>query len=391
LYARVGASETVAISEPWLGYCSGSPAPACADAEFQGASLDGTKVFFTTTQHLLPKVEGAGESLYEYDFDGPVGGRITLASGGDAAGAGVQRVVGVSEDGSHVYFLAQGDLYVYEHDAVYPQGRVAFIATAGIGTAQVTPDGRFLVFESSADLTPDQEGRLEAGQLFEYDAQTATLVRVSRGQNRYNEDGNSSVYPATIPVQEYPQDLPENEFIGLAVSKDGAYVFFKSEDSLTPQALSGVANVYEYHEGRVALISDGHDLMRVGVEEEPAVELVGTDESGSNVYFRTADRLVPQDTDTQPDIYDARIEGGYPAISTSPSCSEDTCQGPLSGGLQPQVPVTSSSLGEGAVSAISGGPVKASRPPGRPKTKARKRKPRKKRTHKAKRAARRGR
>jgi hypothetical protein len=132
-------------------------------------------------------------------------------------------VTKVSEDGSHAYFLAQGvltktpngegeaaeagahNLYVFERDAAYPAGRIAFVARLGPvietgegeGTveegsfvdANVTPDGRFLVFASKRELTPDDTS---AGlkQVFEYDAQTGALVRVSIGQEGFDHDGN---------------------------------------------------------------------------------------------------------------------------------------------------------------------------------------------------------
>jgi len=68
--------------------------------------------------------------------------------------------------------VAQGgasNLYVFERDASYPGGRVVFIATlpasdvsdpfvglvGGHRPANVTPDGRFLVFTSHGDLTSD--------------------------------------------------------------------------------------------------------------------------------------------------------------------------------------------------------------------------------------------
>ena len=57
------------------------------------------------------------------------------------------------------------------------------------------------------------------------------------------------------------------------------------------------------------------------------VQLIGTDASGRDVFFTTADQLVGQDTDTDIDIYDARVDGGFPAPALSPSCSGDACQG----------------------------------------------------------------
>ncbi len=164
-------------------------------------------------------------NIYEYDFDAPAGERVVRVSGGDATVsdpmAQVKGMVARSDDGSHVYFVAGGvltatpnevrqvarqgadNLYVFDTET----GQTAFISTlseedrhlwgqhvpehsdiAGSG-ADVTPDGDFLVFTSYTDLMPDDTST--AQQVFEYDAQTAGLVRVSIGQNGYNDDGNT--------------------------------------------------------------------------------------------------------------------------------------------------------------------------------------------------------
>ncbi len=206
-------------------------------------------------------------------------------------------------------------------------------------------------------------------------------MRVSRGQGGYNDDGNTSSFSATIPEQNYTEDTPTKQFTGLALSENGAYVFFTSEDGLTPQASSGVTNVYEYHEGQVALVSDGDDS--VSVLEGPAVELIGTNESGKDVFFRTADQLVPQDDDTQLDVYDARSEGGFPAPTNEPSCREDSCQGPLVGTPMPLSSPTSSSGGESMLPVM---PVKTkpTTTKTKPTSKRRKRKAKIKKQHRRK-------
>lgn len=197
LYVRENGALTKAISEPSTADCRECDLLSPADAHFAGASTDGSRVFFTTTQHLLGGATGEGADLYEYSFGGSEGQRLSLVSAGDPAGARIESVKSVSSDGSHVYFIAQGvltttpnafgqraeegaqNLYVYERDNVQSSGNLAFIAKGNMGTTQTTPDGRFLVFESAADLTPDQESIAEAGQVFEYDSQTGALVRVS--------------------------------------------------------------------------------------------------------------------------------------------------------------------------------------------------------------------
>ena len=112
LFARIDEERTVAISEPSVADCALCDTSVPADAVFQGASADGSKVFFTTTQSLLGR--DTSENLYEYDFDAPAGQRVVRVSGGDGSvsepTAEVQSVPYVSEDGSHVYFYAKGVL-----------------------------------------------------------------------------------------------------------------------------------------------------------------------------------------------------------------------------------------------------------------------------------------
>jgi hypothetical protein len=379
IFARIEESQTVAISEPSAEDCAAcdTTAAGTVSEEIDGASADGSKVFFTTTQPLLGSQTETSANIYEYDFEAPQAsagdpdGKIIHVTAGEWGPKGVEVVgpadwftkgepspslVTVSEDGSHVYFLADGalqgarnsqgleavegseNLYVFERDAQFPAGRLSFIATTGgIANPSLTPDGQFLVFMSAADLTPGDTSK-NADQVFEYDAETGELVRVSIGENGFNDNGNTDAFSADIPGQQrnYP----------LAVSNNGAYVVFESPDGLTPGALNGYVqvstdepfyaeNVYEYHDGDVYLISDGQDtsfaIRSTGFGGGSAVQLWGLSPSGADIFFETADRLVPQALDTQQALYDARIDGGFPApVSLLPTCTGDACQGQLS-------------------------------------------------------------
>ncbi len=192
-----------------------------------------------------------------------------------------------------------------------------------------TPDGRFLVFTSKRDLTPDDTSS-GAEQVFEYDAQSGALVRVSVGQGGFNHDGNDTgaADDAKISVPPFNFQYKPAEYASeLSVSADGSDVFFESPVALTPQALNerpGLQNIYEYHAGRVSLISDGQDT-------SGRVKLLTTDESGADVFFTSIDRLVGQDTDTNLDVYDARVDGGFPGPESPTPCAGEACQGPLSG------------------------------------------------------------
>ncbi len=431
LYARIENGQpyahTVAISEPSTADCA-----TCETSEvvrqpayFEAGSEDGSKAFFVTTQPLL---EGAvGENIYEYDFDAPAGQRVIRVSAGDGTvsnpTAGVEGIVQVSQDGSQVYFVASGalttdpndqgqvahtganNLYVYERDAEYPTGRIVFIADlsseddiygslwsrpGGEGGHQsdVTPDGRFLVFRSSTPhLTADDTST--ATQVFEYDSRTGSLARVSIGQNGFNDNGNTDTGDGVgieYPTYYYSGISKPNEYWGhLTVSSDGSYVFFQSADGLTPQAFNFrtilgsayVNNVYEYHGGNVYLISDGRDISGVGGHSTVALD--GTDASGDDVFFYTEDQLAPQDIDSDTDIYDARIDGGFAAPPVTPECSGDNCQGPLS--PTPTLLAPGSEFQAGGANVVAEPSAPATNPKGKTKGKVKrkkgKRKPRK--------------
>ena len=407
LFARIDnglpGAHTVAISEPTEEDCAAcyegkvlKSAGQLAGASFVGASEDGSKVFFETTQPLLGG--DSSNDLYEYDFDAPPGQRIMRVSGGDGTvsnptadvmegDAGEHLWFQVSQDGSHAYFLAEGvltntpnrqgesaqagapNLYVFERDAEHPSGYIAFIARLSptdLGQASekgfqsnVTPDGRFLLFTSYRDLTPDDTSTVR--QLFEYDAQTGALVRVSIGQDGYDDNGNSPANFVTIQSPFYGFFDQTRYWSYLSVSADGSYVFFESSAALTPNALEGFKNVYEYHDGQVSLISDGQDITRFFFTGESIVKFLGTDASGKDVFFMTADRLVGQDTDTSVDIYDARIDGGFPGPAAPAACVGEGCQGALRGA--PTLLSPGSEFQAGANPPLAAGaPVAASKP-----------------------------
>jgi hypothetical protein len=389
LYARVNGerpdAHTVAISVPSPGECgSACQASPPSNAQYWYASADGAKAFFTSSQQLTDEASSGQENLYLYDFANAAGHNLIDVSAGAAVTGGphVTGVVGISPDGSHAYFLAQGvltaspnmrgqtarqgasNLYVFERDAVHPQGQIAFIASARLSTelsakspSNVTPDGRFLVFTSSERLTADDTSMSGAQQVFRYDSQTRQLVRLSVGNGGFNDNGNR---PRATPCNAQEQCSEDAHTVppesrsrrDPTMSDDGAYVFFQSPVALTPQALDDVLigtrdgtpeyaqNVYEWHEGHVSLISDGHDTSRDTGQAEycggplalSSVCLLGASSDGSNVFFSTADRLLSADIDEQLDYYDARIcTAADPCIEPAPSapqpCLGEACHG----------------------------------------------------------------
>jgi hypothetical protein len=164
---------------------------AAGSAHYQGASADGSLVFFTSDEGLAgtPKVN----ELYEYNTTTTaIGLAPPMTAVPVASGAGIIGVTAISNDGSHVFFVAsevlatnsnstgqtatvsQPNLYVYNADTGQTQFATTLalpdvsnckptcaspqpnelVATADVlRPAYTTPDGAVLVFASSNDLT----------------------------------------------------------------------------------------------------------------------------------------------------------------------------------------------------------------------------------------------
>jgi hypothetical protein len=316
LYMRVGDSNPVEISD---GY---------SQVEFRGASADGSKVFFTTTS-------GA---LYEYDTVTSTYTAIAHAS-----------YVLPSRDGSRVYFEtneqltpnapAARDIYRYNTET----GETHYIANFAVDednefhageelegdqamTFRVTPNGKFLIFYATNGGGGDED----TYQVYRYDDENEQLTCVSclpsgAPMDKASEFGGS--WFKTPSLYTWDSTPPYT-----VISNDGSYVFFESTVQLVPQAVNAtggkiggaarnlegfIADVYEWHNGVVSLISSPNDQF--------SQHLLGASEDGSNVFFVSHARLVPQDIDSSGDIYDARIDGGFPLSTESTACEGDTC------------------------------------------------------------------
>jgi hypothetical protein len=386
VYARVDRSRTIDISEPSTGPtgdCEACDETEPRNAIFQGASEDGTAAFFISEQMLFGGSRGeSGTNLYEYAQSQPAHQKLTFIapllseSGGTPGG-----VVRVSESGQYVYFVSSDsnlakmplsstghaaqdggpNLYVFDTGS----GESTFVATLAtqdqsewsaedFRRVEATSDGRFLLFPSVGQLTPDAGG--VGRQLYRFEAPTDTspdgeLVRVSVGaageymcaqthevESRFNCDGNATPPPSSRFASRYARtSQPEYASLsparasGVAITSDGTKVYFESPEGLTPGALNEVcaqeveescrvaaSNVYEWEDGEVYLLSDGSDSNPLFGTS--ATKLIGADTTGENVFLTTSRVLVPQDTDSQVDIYDARSNGGFPSLSTSVPC-----------------------------------------------------------------------
>ncbi len=360
---------------------------------FMTASSDDSRIFFLDAERLTQdSTATSGEpDLYEYDLNAPLGNRLTDLTVDPGGHANVSFVLGASEDGSYVYFAAAGaladgaspggcgegsqlcNLYV-RHD-----GRTAFIAAlpyedradwdgdssvSDLVTNHVSPDGVWLAFMSSRNLagydTDDALSGHPDEEVYLYDAETARLLCASCdptgarpiGLEAHSDENGlvadtirafdstvwiASSVPAWSPNGEQPSPTPYQRYL----SDDGR-LFFDSDDALVPGDVNGTQDVYEYEPagmgdckessltfsqrsgGCVALISSG-----TSSRESAFLE---ASKDGSDVFFLTEAKLLPQDFDNAFDIYDAHeCSAEVPCIAsppiTPPPCETgDSCK-----------------------------------------------------------------
>jgi hypothetical protein len=345
-YARVNGSKTLKLG----------------GGLFLGASQDGSKVFLT----------GSGGKLYMDVIDREHGQEAVSETVPIAPAGQTNTYLRSSDDGSHMYFNSTGvlaankngntpaeeaqqgkpNLYVYDtlsKETVFiaqtllgsvpfrgetiPQAQVNGCPSAELKET-VEPGcegGRFFVFASTAKLTPDDSS--PAQQVFEYDAKSGRLARVSTGEDGYDENGNGGVFGASIAAPYFEGGISTQaelfETAKRAVSDDGSTVVFSTSTPLSPRAVNdqqsgqGPLDVYESHEGRVSLISTGHSSSS---DYQPTIT-----PSGRDIFFTSTENILPRKSDGLNGLWDARIDGGFPRELVPPGgCNGDACQGPPS-------------------------------------------------------------
>ena len=363
---------------------------ASASPDTHAVSADGRRVFWEAGGRLYVREDG--RRSVEVDDPGHFltastdGSQVLLSDGclyslqtTECAAdltqeqGGFQGIAGASEDLSKVYFTdtaalagenergeeaqaGEDNLYLHESG-----GGTTFIATLastdgagggeylndwatnpGARTAEASPDGRFLAFASTAQLTgygnvglcalgstESTEGTFvdaPCKEVFLYDSASGRLSCPSCNPSGEAPHGNSTLRR----IASATPWLPQPRYL-----TNRGRLFFDSGDRLSVRDTNGrVEDVYEYEpdgvgsctraQGCVTLISPGS-----GEVDSNFLSMGGEGEAeGSDVFFTTRERLVPIDTDELIDLYDARVGGGFASETetTRPECQGEACQ-----------------------------------------------------------------
>ncbi|MGH2902855.1 MAG: hypothetical protein ACRDK7_04630 [Solirubrobacteraceae bacterium] len=381
----------------------GTDANGPRPAVFMMATPDGSQAFFTSPEELTNDANTGtadqGSDLYRYEAGS--GGLTDLTpDASDSNGAEVKGVLGVSEDGSDVYFAANGDLdgsgpatpgdcsnslsdswsgecnlYVFHEgkttfvarvnasgttnfatsgsasDATnwIPKGKVKSGGALSLNTARVSANGQVLIFRSQSKLTAyESEGIPE---YYRYDVTTGELGCVSCNP--------SGVAPSSAPALTTQTTFAGIEINGIQtrnMSATGNQFFFETAEALLPQDINGVSDVYEWEADGAGSCSsafdDGGCLYLLSTGDSPdASNFADASASGEDAFIFTYQPLVGQDEDQLVDAYDVRVDGGLASQRSEPAtlCSGEDCKRPATTSLLDVLPGSTTFTGAGNV------------------------------------------
>jgi hypothetical protein len=323
VFLRADATTTTEIS------ASQCTLPDCgpeADVAFVGATPSGDVAFLVTSQRLTDDDGDDDADLYRYEV---ATGLLSLASptvNGVDLVASAKEDVRVAADGSRAYFKATVETGPGEtSERLYMADSVGLhLVCAGEPSAfyQVSPSGRYAVFDTTAPLLgSDADSRTD---VYRYDAESGGLAQISLGPDSGNGPHTAQIKRTAFQfetgyssgVTDYTAQLARDHPFR-AMSDDGSRVFFITAERLLPADRNDVFDVYEWASGSLGLVSSG------AVEAEGS-DYVGSTPDGRTVLFGTGDTLVPRDRDGDgPDLYVARIGGGFPEPSPPAACDGD--------------------------------------------------------------------
>jgi hypothetical protein len=225
-------------------------------------------------------------------------------------------------------------------------------AGLGVRTAEITPDGRHLVFESQRALTGYQNHPAGTNQLqfevFAYAAEDGDLSCASCDPG----GAPPNVVELANGLTRLPVTAASTTYMHRWISDDGDRVFFNSEQRLVPQDTNSVQDVYEWErEGTAGCPvatsrSGGCVFLLSGGETQGYSFLVDADATGDDVFLEHQGPLGEAEVPVGKNaLYDARVGGGFPGPADA-TCVGGGCQagspGPASAGA------STSSESEGA-------------------------------------------
>ncbi len=338
IYLRLHDEETFEVSGP--------------GSTFAGVGDEGKRVFYLEGGDLFA-FDAEAEEAIPFSSSGNVtpvnvssgGTRAYLVSpsvltgepnpSGEEAEKGAENLY-LSEEGqiSFVGIVTNGDV----EDGLGSWTK-AFRFPAG-DPSRATPSGATLLFESRANLTGfDSEG---FAQVYRYDSNQNRLDCLSCSPTGTPPTSDASLQ--SIQAEQFSPEAAGPELKISNQSPDGKRAFFQTAEPLVLGDTDEQLDVYEWEEEEVGSCeTEGGCVYLISGRHSASPDyLFAMSASGGDVFFRTADILLPRDAESTLSLYDARVDGGFPEPSKKITCAKtNTCQPPPTPvPIQPQ-PTTS--------------------------------------------------
>lgn len=354
IYVRVDASRTILLSHSVRS--GDDPSVPTTDGTFIGGSSDGRYAFFLSETPLTDDTTGAGRWLYR--ADAATGDVVRVAGTGTDAEAFSSKIAKrISDDGSRIYFTTteallpgapSGSTQLY----LWDDGVLSLVSRLGDGDQSapfaMSDDGRYVEFASHASPTgytgvsaecPDGLGDPgPCAQMYAFDAETGgTVCMTCTPDGGLGDAGAIDLTGASV-------------YTPTAVFADGTRLF-DTPSALVPQDTNRKRDVYSWKDGQIQLLTSGVD--------RNDARFLDASEDGTDIYVATFGQLVAADDDNLRDIYTVRRDGGLENQNVLPKppteCASDGCQAPPGIAVLPPAIGSIDFTGPGDPSDSSGG------------------------------------
>jgi hypothetical protein len=280
--------------------------PLCEEAQFGGVSGDGSHFFFISGVELEPGDE-QGEDIYQQV--GAALTRLTTYPEPDWNCVEFPRFVDASSDGGTVLFTTNSPVLPEDADRAYdiykrrPDGTFVLVSRGTPG------GGEGCGFSEDRGVALSADGHTA---IFETSAQLSPADHDS-ANDLYSADDSGAVELISTGPTDPGVEEPTNVFPDwiAAVSDDARRVAFETRQRLVKADKDASADVYARANGRTELISGG---LPGAPPAKPNAELWGISADGGTVVFATREPLVAKDANNERDIYMRRLGSMRPVL-----------------------------------------------------------------------------
>jgi hypothetical protein len=326
---------------------------------FIQATPDGGTVFLSTATKLEPRDLNENPDIYRYTVGSgnfcitcavPDAQVLTPPSPPSPAPESIL----IAENGSRAYFTSLAalrpgatpgaiNLYTWSSDDPEEIEFVApmpnFIPFVADFNSTINSSGSALIFRSDAAEMNALSGSDGNGlpQYYRYDGRDRTISCITCPPDGTPAERESFGGLNSMPLGTYsdPQMM----------TADGRTVVFLSLSSLVANDVNGRPDLYEWHEGRVALITDG---VSSGGGTTAAPHFAGAiSPDGRDFLFSSSNDLVPAAKASGLKLYDARTGPGFATVVPPVPCAGEGCRGPGSEAPPAVSPATPAFVGPG--------------------------------------------